>query len=352
MPVVARFDTRRFLRDAGVPAEQIDAADEGGWLILLALDRLVLPGPRAYTRHEAAQAAGVPQEMAVRFWRAMGFPDAPDGVPLFTASDVAALRLASLLVEREGEVERVLQIARVVATSMNRIAELLTDEVMRAYEDRAEAGETDVDELTAEVVERLDLTTLPTIFDYVHRRQLHTSLWRRFGWMLGGAEPGDEGVVVGFADLVGYTSLSQQLSGQELRDLVARFDDLTHDVITRGGGRVVKRIGDAVMFMVDHPENAVAIGLEMIDELEEAGLPLRIGMAMGPVVTREGDCFGPVVNLASRIVTIARPQTMVVSEEIHDAIEDDDELRLRSLGRRRIKDMGLQRLFAVRRHDD
>lgn len=350
MPAVARFDTRRFLRDAGVDDDQIAAAASQGWLMVLVLDRLVLPGVRRFDRLEAARAAGMDPDLANRFWRAMGFPDVPDDIPLFTDSDVAALRLARELVDREGDVERILQITRVVSTSMARIAELFTDEIVRGFEARAGDLE-DIDEVAGEVVERLPLAALPSIFDFVHRRQLHSSLWRRFGWLLGGQEGDGAEVVVGFADLVGYTSLSQQLSAEELWDLVGRFDALTHDIVAAHGGRVVKRIGDAVMFTHDHPVDAVVLGLALLEELEAAELPVRIGMACGPVVTREGDMFGPVVNLASRIVSMAHPMTMVVSEGIRAEIDEGDGRVVRSLGRRRIKDMGLQRLYAVRRRD-
>ncbi len=153
---------------------------------------------------------------------------------------------------------------------------------------------------------------------------------------------------------MGFTALSQQVSAHELAEVVSRFEGLAYDTVARLGGRVVKMIGDEVMFNVVDPRQAAEIALTLAetyrddDELSD----VRVGLAYGPVLEREGDCFGPVVNLASRIVGIAFPGTVVVSDELHAAMVDDDDFVWRSLHRRQLKDIGRVMLWTIRRSSD
>ena len=122
--------------------------------------------------------------------------------------------------------------------------------------------------------------------------------------------------VVGFADLVRFTELSLQLDDHELADLVGRFDQLVHRVVVRHDGRIVKMIGDAAMFTVVDPAQAALVALELTDAAahDDRLSPLRVGMASGQVLARDGDLYGPVVNLASRLGTIGRAGAVNVNE--------------------------------------
>ena len=118
-----------------------------------------------------------------------------------------------------------------------------------------------------------------------------------------GATPeGGRGLVVGFADLVGFTALAQQVSDEELAEVVDQFERLAYDVVVAGGGRVVKMIGDEVMFLVEDPVAAAEIALGLADASRDAAelSDVRVGLALGPVLEREGDAYGATVNLASR----------------------------------------------------
>jgi adenylate cyclase len=165
---------------------------------------------------------------------------------------------------------------------------------------------------------------------------------------------GETTVTVGFADLVGFTALSQQVDAHELAAIVDRFESTAYDIVSALGGRVVKMIGDEVMFSVDGAGVGVEISLSLAEAYhdDEALSDVRVGLACGPALEREGDLFGPTVNLASRIVSIAYAGSVVVSGDVHDLLADHPGLRWKSLRTRYLKDIGRVQLYAVRREGD
>jgi adenylate cyclase len=124
--------------------------------------------------------------------------------------------------------------------------------------------------------------------------------------------------------------------------------------VTSFDGRVVKMIGDEVMYVTDDPAEAVRIGLALADEYaaDEALSDVRVGIACGPVVEREADLYGPIVNLASRIVHIAFPGSVVTTDDVRQAVGDEPTLAWKGLKPRRIKDIGRVPLWAVRLAED
>jgi len=128
-------------------------------------------------------------------------------------------------------------------------------------------------------------------------------------------------LTVGFADIAGYTGLSHQLDPTELASMLARFEATTGDVIAAAGANVAKRIGDAVMFVTNAPGIACALALELIEACTREKLPkLRVGLAVGDVIVRQGDFYGRTVNLAARLVAEAEPGTALVDSELHQRL--------------------------------
>ena len=162
------------------------------------------------------------------------------------------------------------------------------------------------------------------LLEYVWRRHLQAATRRA---MLHRARGADEGIspvmAVGFADMVGFTMLSQHLGDEELAAVVARFEALAHDTVVALGGRVVKMIGDEVMFVVPTATGAASIGLSLAEAYAGDDLlsDVRVALAIGPVLIQDGDFYGPVVNLASRLVGVANPGTVLVSDEFRAALE-------------------------------
>jgi adenylate cyclase len=345
---------RRFLRRRGATDAEIDNAARHHYLTLLVLDREVFPGERKYTIGQLADRAGSDLATARTVWRAIGFPDLPDDLPAFTDADVAALRTFLHRVQTGSvfgawTLERALPQARVLSSSLARVADAETDDLAHSIRLAREAG-LDDEQLADLLAQRLDFDEISRLIDHAHRIQLRAAIWRR----LAGADPSIPGSVtgaVGFVDMVGYTALSMELEVDDLAALVARFVDIAHDTAAAAGGRIVKTIGDEVMFVTDTAGAAATIALRLTERStgDELLPQTRAGVAFGSLLSREGDYFGPVVNLASRLTELARPGQVLASDEVASALPAVAGIVARRLGSRRIRDIGRVTVFRLRR---
>lgn len=390
---------RGLLEDLGVGDGEIEVAAEEGTLALLAIERLVFDYEPRMTTDEMLAITPLDPERTTELWRSLGFPDPPVDEPFFTDADVQILGVLAELVETGAtEPELLVQITRVAGQAMARFAaaqvELLMERSADAIEEvtaelEAERGDEDPatwkpspDAATMELptIDTPDVTVDPdeTVVDPEVRRRFAAALlddpstmasvmvmgavpklleyvWQRHmqaaarSRLLHGGPETSTMLAVGFADLVGFTSLAQQISTTDLAEVLDRFERIAYDIVAGLGGRVIKMIGDEVMFSVDDPRRAVEVGMQLAatyrddDELSD----VRVGLSWGPVLQREGDCFGPVVNRASRVVNIAFPGSVVVSDELHELLIDDPDLHWRSLRKKNLKDIGRVVLWSV-----
>lgn len=346
---------RGFLYRRGASAEEIRRAEQEGWLALLAADRIVVPGRPRYDQAEVAEKAGVEREVADRIWRALGFPDPPEGLPVFSERDAKALQTlmervgsSPLTQQLDGSGAMLVEQTRAVAAGLQRLAELFSDQLAAAIELGRASGMSD-EELALELSEDVDWSTLERLIDYALRLQTRAALWRKLAQRGSGDESGAP-LTVGFVDLVGYTALSQTLEPPQLAALIARFEALAYDTVAARGGRVVKTIGDEVMFVADAVEVGATIALALVDAVvSDPALPgARAGIASGPVVAREGDYFGPTVNLAARLVGMARNEAVLTSGDVHDALSADGSFRWRRLRAGKVRDIGRVEVWRLR----
>jgi adenylate cyclase len=338
----------QFLRHRGATPEEIEKAAVDGRLTLLAIDRDLFPSRSQYTQDEVAALSDVDPEVGRRLWRALGFPDVPEGERVFSEESVEVLRalqprLESWFAQRERDpavaIENLVQQVRAASAGFARVAEVLSDAIVDTVTRARDAGLGD-EEIAELFVDNLDWESVAKLYDYVLRLQLRAAVWRK----LASEEPATVAseLAVGFLDLVGYTALSQLLDEHELGILVARFEELTHDTVAQHGGRLVKSIGDEVMFVAEDPAVAAQIALRLTERTgDDAVLPdARAGLALGPVVAHEGDYYGPVVNLAHRLVEVAFPGTVLVCDALHDALESDPAFSFGRSRNRKIRDIG------------
>ena len=283
----------------------------------LALDLVLRGGRRPMSLDEAAATVGVDREDALRFWRALGFAASGDSVSVPAAIVEAETVLAGSAQLIGGEAT--LGLARVIGAATARLAEALVDSFRVGFElpelSRG-ARYSDVVESYVGIVR----TALPD-FESLVLSTFRAHLIRVAGsaWSPDVEEAAARReLAIGFADLVGYTALTRTMSPAELSRLLRRFEDTVAEVLSNHGGRLVKQIGDGAMFATETPQAGAATACELATAFADAdGVPpVRVGLAAGSVLTHYGDYYGDVVNLAARLVALARPGTVVVSDQV------------------------------------
>ena len=338
-----------------MPPETIDEAEASGTAELLAIDAVVLPGKAKLTIDELAAKVGVEADVVRSFWRALGFVEFDDDERSYSKHDVAILKSLVALTQ-DGLVDPgiALQVARVIGMSLANVATAVVDAGAERSEERREAAALSGTEEGA-VVDPSGLAVragellpfMSEVIDYSFRRHLRAAARRR---VVLASSPGAVTQTIGFADLVRFSELSLHLDDRELADLVGRFDSLVHDVVVGHHGRIVKMIGDAAMFSVVEPAQAALIALELVDAVEHDSIlgGLRVGLASGPVLERDGDLYGPVVNTASRLAAIGRAGAINVNQSLRGELAGDRRFALRSLGQRNLRHIGEVRVYRLR----
>ncbi|MCK9870800.1 adenylate/guanylate cyclase domain-containing protein [Nocardiopsis dassonvillei] len=314
-----------------------------------AIESALLGGEAVYTREQAIELAGADNELAGRIWRALGFPNQGDDTVTFAESDVESLRIANSLVQ-EGvlDEEGVVRFARAMGQTMARLADwqtsILSTLIYQEGEDSVSPLMNQVKELLPDV-ERLLL--------HIWRRQLAASSARTLAVMSDNdAVPNYYPLVVGFADLVSFTTLSRELDEVELAGVVEGFEATAADIVASGGGRVVKTLGDEILYVADSPAEAADIALRLASGVKtHVEVPdVRVGLAAGPVLTLHGDVFGTTVNRSSRLTSFARPGTVLIDESLAESLAEEEGLQVVQVRARHAHGLGLIQPYALRRN--
>lgn len=312
------------------------------------MERTILGEQPTLTRLEVVREAGVTLERAESLWRSMGFTaPASDHDVIFTGSDVEALRLLNGLIDAgliSPDAEDAM--ARSVGRSFSRLAEYEIAELAATAFD----GEVTIDQKFLESVIAQTLPVVEQLQSYVWRRHLASAAGR----LLLQPDASEHGVpqAIGFADVVGFTRRSRRLTAQELGELVEVFESTVNTVIAGHGGRVIKTIGDEVLFATEWGVVAARIALDLAEaaEINEDFPDVRVGVAYGDVLSRLGDVFGEPVNIASRLTSLARPGRVLINRELADELEGhEDEFRVRRSRTASVKGYTRLETFALRR---
>lgn len=294
----------------------------------------LLGGPRTLRRREVARAVGISLLSARKLWRALGFPGVADQDLAFTDADREALdRVVGLVRNDLIDEETAIACARALGQNTDRLVSWQIEALMEHLAARSPSG---VAENPLKVIEQLT-PELEHLLIYSFRRQLAGAVAR-----LDESAEAEIDMTVGFADLVSYTRLSRRLPRRELSRLVQRFEGLSSDVVTTGGGRVVKTVGDEVLFIAPEPVAGAVIALSISERMAVDDLvpDVRVGIAHGPVLRSLGDVYGTTVNLASRLTALAQPGTVVTEPQTAKALQDHPDIVMVAQRRRLVRGFG------------
>lgn len=309
---------------------------------------------------QLAELADVTQEEATDFWLQLGLPANKDASAerQFTTMDgeaIAAMRTVAQEAHLSEDTTR--SLVRALGYTCDRLSlwqmEALVEDV---------ATELHLDDISARLVvlDRLDelVPLLEKQLLHAWRRQLAAIAGRYFVEFgtAGRSRFSDDALPlvrgIGFADMVDYTTRTAGLGSRELAELVHRFETLVRQVVISLGGRVVKTLGDAVMFVTDDAETGAKIALGLARAMgPQAGLPdVRVSMCYGRMLSRFGDVFGPPVNVAARLNEVAGPRQVLTDKHTAQALKHLTGVRFTALPPRDF--VGVGRIMPVELADE
>ncbi len=307
------------------------------------LERAIVGAVAELTGEQVAASAGLTTAQAQRLWRALGFPLADGGIAFSTADADALARVAAIVEDGELDFDTIVRMTRALGQTMDRLAEWEVATLVAQIED-SEANRDEALRLVGTIGHNFE-----AMLTYAWRRHLVAAV-ARVESIDGAADERVTQATVGFADLVSFSALTNRLAQSEIGDLVEVFEGRSHDVVSLHRGRVVKTLGDSVLFLAPTPAEGVEIAWDIIKVIGgDKRLPdVRVGLVTGPVVMRMGDVYGPAVNLAARLVTVAR-RNRVITDRPTAAELSTDLYESRVLPARPLRGFGDLEPVAVRR---
>lgn len=278
---------------------------------------LAIRGRAALTLEQVADRSGLTDDAVRSLARTAGIPDPEPEVPIFTEG-FAGFASGMAEVNAVFGDEASDQLIRVFGLAMSRIADAVISSFLVNVAPAAEREDpVGLGVARANLDAASLLPLVPPALDALLRqhlliaRRLTTSDADQVGFET-------RQLVVVFVDLVGSTELGEKLDMSELGATLNDFEHIATETITEGGGRVVKLIGDEIMYTAPDPLTASSIAIDLADAFDDhPTVPqVRAGLASGEVMLRDGDVFGPVVNLASRAAKVAGPGEVVTTADV------------------------------------
>jgi adenylate cyclase len=340
------------MRDRGHALDELRQAVRDGRLAFGYVEDLLPASERAYTRGQAAERAGLEEQLVERIMSLLGTPTAIEGT--LTEQDVEAMEQIAQVLQAGFPLVAVLQLIRVYAQSIRKIAEaevrlfhlFVHEPLIRQGVDALQMAE----EMEGMARDLLPLTS--PLMDYVHQRYLRFYMEQDVvGHMeteLGEARQlGRVQMAFCFVDLTGFTRYTEEEGDEEALDLVERFVE-TVEATLPAEALVVKTIGDEVMIVSPDPVTLTEWAVGFLTLFQERPQP-RVGIHRGRAVYRDGDYFGGEVNLTHRVVARALGGEVMVTAAVVDAIGGSDYLEFDPIGRVELKGFGEPvELFVVR----
>jgi adenylate cyclase len=310
------------LRSRGHSLEQLREAAHSGRLAYGYLEDLFPASPPSRTLEEAAEETGLEPALIERIWSAAGF--SPGSLERLSDDDVQLLKGLASVLNAGLPLVAFLQLVRVYGQALAQIADAEVKLFhLYVHEPLIRDGVPGLD--IAEALAGLASELLPLtgpIMDTVHQRLLQHFVAQDVVGHLETVsdEDGSLGrvrVAIAFADLAGYTRLTEELGEEEALEVVERFVAAVEDSLP-DDARVVKTIGDEVMIVGTDASALVDWAVGFQELFTERPLP-RIGLHAGRALYRDGDYYGRAVNLASRVGARAAGGEVLVTREVVEA---------------------------------
>jgi adenylate cyclase len=336
-----RFDARdagvlstvNALLAAGTRAEDLEWAIESGRLGLSVVGHLFPDPPeRTETYEHVSASLGPAGQRLGPVYAAMGLPEPPGDMPMRADEARVVSEFARTWTGIDPGGDSDVRIARLAGDGLRRLAEAwldLWDANARPTLDSmgapsglsAPIDPADPDQNPTVAAAALSRELVTWLFSRVVERSLHERIINGVEGLLVSADrmppTPERPPALAFIDLSGYTTLTEERGDEVAAEAAARLQEIAEAAARRGGGRVVKLLGDGVMLRFDDAATAIRVTLEIIAAIDAAGLPPgHAGVAAGRVVVRDGDVFGRIVNLAARIAGQAGPGEIVVEEGV------------------------------------
>jgi class 3 adenylate cyclase len=328
-----------YLRERGASLDELVVANRLGRLPGVAGDLVRKDHAERLTARELSARVGFSLDQLRPVWRAAGFPDVSADEPLFFDEDVEAFRSFVLAADFFGE-RATLDFTRALGAAMASVADAALGLFGLQVQSRLVEKEAPEIEF-AQAIEGASLSLqqqVPAVLDVFFKHHVEAALRRA---QIAGAEASGTTFrgAIGFLDIVGSTFLTRDLDAHDLMSIVADFEQATSDAVVRREGRVVKHIGDEVMFVTTDAADACEAALDLSHRFRtrDHGPLLRGGVAFGNLVRGYGDFYGPLVNLAARAVKHAEPGTVLVTTEVRDAAADRSGLRFVPAGEQTLR---------------
>ena len=333
-PVGDEADVREWLIAHGADPATADEAIGTAYADELVSDLVLAEGAELSAR-DVARLAGTDLEVVLSIYHDLGVVVRDPDARRFSEADarlVDALKVAHHAGIYEGK-----SLLRVIAGAMERVSEAAVAVYVQGQEEYLRRR-------MASLVECVEANRRATTLALelgaglgpVFRHHMRQAIARQQVIQEGVSRREMARLSVGFVDLVGSTELQADLDPVALGEQVSRFEARAFEVVADGGGRLVKVIGDEIMLAAADPASGCRIMVDLIDAFTEDGTQPRAGLVFGEVLFRHGDYYGPVVNLAARLVDAAIPGEALVDGSLVDAVKDED-LVFEPAGRRMVK---------------
>ncbi len=297
-----------FLLTLGATEEQIETARRECSIARLPAD-LILGRDARLSATDVAVRAEADVDQVVTLWRTLGVTVPDEHRRMFSEQDASFTAVAVQLEPVETHAD---ELFRVLGNSLTRVAEAAVSLYVQTIEPTMDTPEPDLLKWVMSVADTTSLALrLGDSMGAIFAHHLSDAIERQRAAQSDVADRTLFRLAVGFVDLVGFTPLSQRTDPAHLLSLIGGFEARAFDVAVAHSGRIVKHIGDEVMFVALDATAGCAIAQELTSVYAEDIEP-RGGVAFGDVVTRHGDYYGSVVNLASRLAELAIPREVLV----------------------------------------